>query len=275
MPRSGLDPSTPGWNPSRPRPPLPMVAIVGGQEEEEGRQPWVAALGAVSHRDGVVDLLCGATLVSPLSLLTAAHCVAGQEQGSLVVTLGQTDLESEDGEERKVVGVLLHPQWANITGRPENDLAVVRLDRPVDLAPACLPSSGHKRLAIQSRTQLRVPRVGIVSGWGSTGPGSRSVARLRTTQVELLDEDSCRASYPSLFREGGGDLFCARGTRTGRGLVGDACQGDSGGPLMVLSEEGDWVIEGVVAGGVGCGLARYPGVYVRVLPHRQWILANI
>ena len=70
--------------------------------------------------------------------------------------------------------------------------------------------------------------------------------------------------------------------------MGDACQGDSGGPLVAADEGGSWILQvvfvlllkaplcffflmfaklyffqGVVAGGVGCGLPNYPGVYVR------------
>ena len=77
---------------------------------EEASQPWVAALGIVNQQDDLVqwsdycyptnhnsysitqsmilfdhynfevDLLCGATLVSSLSLLTAAHCVNNRRQ---------------------------------------------------------------------------------------------------------------------------------------------------------------------------------------------------
>ena len=80
---------------------------------EEASQPWVAALGIVHQQDDLVqrsddcypadlnsffsvfaiielrdhynfevDLLCGATLVSSLSLLTAAHCVNNKKQAS-------------------------------------------------------------------------------------------------------------------------------------------------------------------------------------------------
>jgi len=55
--------------------------IVGGREvAEEASQPWVASLGIVHQQDDLVDLLCGATLVSSLSLLTAAHCINNRRQ---------------------------------------------------------------------------------------------------------------------------------------------------------------------------------------------------
>jgi len=96
MPRI-LDPSTPDWNPE-----FAQVGIVGGEEEEDGHQPWVAALGELSQKDGLVDFLCGATLVSDISILTSAHCVSNVKQEKLVVMLGETDLSSDAGEERRV-----------------------------------------------------------------------------------------------------------------------------------------------------------------------------
>ena len=52
-------------------------------------------------------------------------------------------------------------------------------------------------------------------------------------------------------------------------------KGDSGGPLVVEGAESRWVLEGVVAGGVGCGARQYPGIYVRVAQHLEWIMANL
>jgi len=252
----------------------PQRGIVGGREvEEDASQPWVAALGIVSPRDDLVDLLCGATLINQISLLTAAHCVNNRQQESLIVTIGQNDLAGEDGEERKVVGILQHPQWEE--GTPRHDLAILRLDRPVHFTPVCLPSLIEKRLNLKARTE-DIPRSGFVSGWGRTSSGGSISPLLRTAEVDVLPTDMCRSSYPELFRVGNDEgLICARGRRAARGLVGDACQGDSGGPLVVPDEGGSWTLQGVVAGGVGCGLANYPGVYVRVTSHLRWIYANI
>jgi len=251
----------------------PQRGIVGGREvEEEASQPWVAALGIVSPLDDLVDLLCGATLINQISLLTAAHCVNNRKQGSLIVTIGQNDLAGEEGEERKVVGILQHPQWEE--GTPRHDLAILRLDKPVHFTPVCLPSLIEKRLNLRARTE-DIPRSGLVSGWGRTSSGGAISPLLRTAEVDLLPTDMCRTSYPELFRVEAGGLICARGRRAARGLVGDACQGDSGGPLVVPDEGGSWTLQGVVAGGVGCGLANYPGVYVRVTSHLRWIHANM
>ena len=60
----------------------------------------------------------------------------------------------------------------------------------------------------------------------------------------------------------------------------DACQGDSGGPLVckckdatILNDE--YCLTGVVSGGEGCALPRYPGIYTRVTYFMNWIKSNM
>ena len=52
-------------------------------------------------------------------------------------------------------------------------------------------------------------------------------------------------------------------------------KGDSGSPLVVEQQDSIWSLAGVVSGGVGCGAKQYPGIYVDVSRHLEWILANV
>lgn len=52
-----------------------------------------------------------------------------------------------------------------------------------------------------------------------------------------------------------------------------ACQRDSGGPLVAY-EDGNKkkpLLIGVVSWGKGCAVAKYPGVYAKVIAAREWI----
>ena len=181
--------------------------------------------------------MCGGSLLSPLTLLTSAHCVRHLANHSLVL-LGQTDLGGgeggeEGGEEggraqlRRVRASILHPGW---TGTPRNDLALLLLDSPVRLTdsvrPICLPESPQPP---------RPPQYGVISGWGRTSSGGPASSHLQSGQVEILSQEECRHLLPHLpHQQTEGDLLCARGLPTGRSeLTTDACQvshaGEPGG----------------------------------------------
>ena len=49
--------------------------IIGGRPAEKGRWPWVVSLVRWRPDEGVFRHTCGAALITPDWLLTAAHCV--------------------------------------------------------------------------------------------------------------------------------------------------------------------------------------------------------
>ena len=49
--------------------------IIGGRPSEKGRWPWVVSLVRWRPDEGVFRHTCGAALITPDWLLTAAHCV--------------------------------------------------------------------------------------------------------------------------------------------------------------------------------------------------------
>ena len=253
-----------------PRVAVPSVSpetreIVNGERTAMAGQPWTAALGSPQPGTDLVKFLCGGSLVSASTVLTSAHCL-DHLGPSPVVLLGQTDLAREEAgaQVRTVHSSLVHPDWS---GSPNNDLALLHLDRPVTLSdrvsPVCLPSG--------SLTSTH----GLISGWGRVYSGGPAVSELRTGEVEILSEGECQQAFPHLARTGG--LLCARGLQSARSdLVTDACQGDSGGPLVTEDDlTGQWRLTGVVTAGRGCGYSQHPGVYVSVSHHLAWIQRNI
>ena len=56
----------------------------------------------------------------------------------------------------------------------------------------------------------------------------------------------------------------------------NSVKGDSGGPLSCYDKnEQVWKLAGIVSWGIGCGLAKKPGVYTNVAYYLPWILETI
>ncbi|MFE5620985.1 S1 family peptidase [Streptomyces virginiae] len=114
-------------------------AIVNGEDSTE-RYSFMASIPlSFPLEDGVVlKAGCGATLIDRQWVLTAGHCMdphVGVIQEGLV-RVGSAHRTS-GGTVRKVDKVVMHPGYAlGKDGTPnENDLALVRLDRPVAHRP--------------------------------------------------------------------------------------------------------------------------------------------
>ncbi|XP_026814651.1 uncharacterized protein LOC113554805 isoform X2 [Rhopalosiphum maidis] len=241
-------------------------AYVDG-DSEFGEYPWQVAILKKDPQESVY--VCGGTLIDSLHVLTAAHCIKTYHEQDLRVRLGEWDV-NHDVEfypyvETDVVNMVIHREF--YAGTLYNDLAILRMDKPVDFArnphvsPACLPD------AFSDFTGQRC----WTTGWGKDAFGDYGKYQniLKEVDVPVISNRQCetqlqqtRLGYDFKLHNG----FLCAGGEEGK----DACKGDGGGPL-VCERAGSWYLVGIVSWGVGCGQPGVPGVYVKVSHYLDWI----
>ncbi|XP_068280847.1 kallikrein-14-like [Nyctibius grandis] len=229
---------------------VPMMArvtpeedrIIGGYPCVPSSQPWQVYVYG--------PLRCGGVLLRDRWVLTAAHC----NRRGLRLRLGENDLGRPEGpeQERLVARAIPHPAFDPAT--LDNDLLLLKLDRPAPLGPSVRPLPLPTACAPPGATCL-------VSGWGTiTTPQVTLPQHLICAYVTVVPPAACRRAYPRRVTP---NMLCAgvRGRRV------DSCQGDSGGPLSC-----NGTLQGIVSWGLEtCALPGHPGVYTRVCNYVGWI----
>ncbi|XP_004619932.1 kallikrein-5 [Sorex araneus] len=223
--------------------------IMNGTNCTRNAQPWQGALLLKSN-----TLYCGAVLVDPQWLLTAAHC----HKQFVKIRLGHYALSPayESGQQLfQGVKSIPHPGYSH-PGH-SNDLMLIKLNRKV------VPSDSVKPIQISSQC----PSAGtncLVSGWGTTtSPQVNFPNFLQCLNVTVISQDKCQSAYPGQIDA---TMFCA-GDEAGR----DSCQGDSGGPLVCNGS-----LQGLVSwGDFPCGKPNKPGVYTNLCRFIKWIQDTI
>ncbi|XP_014650797.1 PREDICTED: kallikrein-15 [Ceratotherium simum simum] len=221
-------------------------------------QPWQVALFERGRFN------CGASLISPRWVLSAAHC----QTRSMRVRLGEHNLRKREGPEqlRAVSRVIPHPGYA--ARGHLHDVMLLRLSRPALLSPEVRPVA----------LPTRCPQVGetcVVSGWGlvsgsesrTTGSPESQVSlpdKLHCANISIISAASCSKDYPGCLMD---TMVCA-------GVEGggtNSCEGDSGGPLVCGG-----VLQGIVSwGDVPCDTTTKPGVYTKVCRYLEWIRETV
>ncbi|XP_036234353.2 transmembrane protease serine 9 isoform X2 [Bactrocera oleae] len=153
----------------------------GGKELVRGQFPWMAA---VYRKETVHSLsyICGGTLLSQRSVVSAAHCFQNLPATQVALFLGRTNLESfsEDGfVTRDVERLIIHPDYNNL---PDADIAVMRMAAISSytdfIRPICLWTES-------TQVSRVVGLSGTVAGWGSNENGQLVSPIAKRAQVKI------------------------------------------------------------------------------------------
>ncbi|VEU40086.1 unnamed protein product [Pseudo-nitzschia multistriata] len=232
--------------------------IVNGEESTPGDYPYFVHMGG-----------CGAALVAPDIILTAAHCgdLSGKE-----VFIGAYEVNSlAEGAQKRyceqyIVDPLYIPSWYPLMDDPmeglNNDFAICKLNEPVTIDQSFVMLELNEDDAFPAEgTDL------LAMGLGSIFSGGMTPQYLRNVTVQAMSDEDC--GYPDSYLTE--DVLCAGDLVNRR----DTCQGDSGGPLVKRTYRGDGTFVdthvGVVSYGLGCAHPEYGGLYARTSRRADWI----
>ncbi|MFF0266762.1 S1 family peptidase [Kribbella sp. NPDC004536] len=228
--------------------------IVGGTVTSTSEAPWVIALNTTQSSSSS-GRYCGAALVKPDKIVTAAHCM-DEATSTYYAVQGRADLgDPTVGRVSAISKVWIAPGYNTKNNR--YDVAVLTLAKPFTGVPV---------LPLETRARADAAgAVPTVYGWGDTqdtGPDET----LQKAAVPDLGDKTCLANK-SYVANGyaAATNVCAGYLQGGT----DACQGDSGGPLVLNGR-----LLGVVSWGQGCAQPGNPGVYAQIAPVAKALLQH-
>ncbi|XP_037551500.1 complement factor D [Nematolebias whitei] len=238
--------------------------IMGGREAVPHSRPYMASIQVQEGEN--LKHECGGFVIADQWVMTAVHCMPNGPNGRKVV-LGAHSLSEHESTKQifDILELYNHPDFSSLNY--DNDVALIKLDRPVNISDAVATVSF---LRAGGGTNPDPGAEVETAGWGSLDNLGLRPDKLKEAFIEVLSFSKCRrADY--FGRKFTDNMICAhklvQDNCGNSPRIVDSCDGDSGGPLLY-----NGVAVGITSnGGKKCGQIKKPGIYTIISHYTEWI----
>jgi secreted trypsin-like serine protease len=203
---------------------------------------------------------CGASYIGKNFFITAAHCLKQRDPKMTIIRMGSNNLNNLLDIFR-IKQIYIHPKFNR--ENLKHDIAIIETTSTPDsikYQPIRLPCNHLVNICYIIGSSVKV------IGYGKADKKGEKEYVENMKEVDLKIKTIHDTKYNSKLLCS--DVFLAGDERDG--IILDSCTGDSGGPCMKKIKD-YWVLVGIVSWGSGCGEAKFPGVYTKVLSYHKWI----
>lgn len=238
----------------------PLATAVTFPDKEKVKPvqaPWVVSFWTIDDDFDRIQsgFFCTGALIDPLTVVTAAHCMAQIEDDTRFVIVRNQANKSQYGQ-------VLIPRNFRMGEYDKktykNDIAIIDLYHPVIL-------NSYLKIPTKDQAQRMLKNGTVLYGWGDRQAGKNSNYLRKATLRDRTGE--ALASYSDFFPK----LQIGANRRNTNGTYSSACYGDSGGPLVGRLHS-TFFLTGVVSYGAKSECeSSIPSVFTRVSAYRKFI----